>query len=514
VQAEPPTTTPDTPMMHPLAQALVDAHATIAPKVAAASTAHVVGLLETFEADIGPMVAPIAQRLRDDPATPADLHPLLDALIAPPHFGVSLAISFALGAILSPVIGAAFAPAVQGIENAAWLANPSRPLSADLLAAAVLKGVEDEGTAASEAAKSGYSAGAFDVMVKAAGQAIGIQEALLLLRRAQISEGQFRQVEQYSNLNPAFYGMAELLKYGPLSVGEAVTAALKGHMSDADAATAVGYAGIDPSHFAVLKASAGRPLGLEEMLHLWNRGVMAQADVEAGIRQSDINDAYIPFALQLQHYFPPPRSVVPMLRSGAITEAQGRQLLGYYGVGEPWATAFVDEAKHTKSGAVKELTQAQVTATYEAQLMPRATALARIEGVGYSAADAGALLDLADEKRARALEDAAIRKVGTEYVARKITKAQATTALGAAQVPQTAVTLLFKFWDIELSTDLRHPTEAQITHAYRQGVLTAAECKTRLLALGIPAADLAIIVAAAYPPTKPNRPAIDAVVNA
>lgn len=499
-----------------LREALIGAHGALADRIDERKKAHVASVLDTFEADIAPLLAPLVQEAIAHPAMPEHLKPLLAQVAAPDHFSGSLLIGVAVGAIIGPVLGSAVEPYVQAISNNAWAANPSRPISPEILVAAVLKGVEAEPNAAPEAARSGYSSGAFATMVAASGQAIGLAEALLLLRRAQISDAEFTSVLQYSNQNPRFYGMSRALKYAPLSVGEAVTAALKGHMSDAEAATAVGYAGIDPVHFPVLKASAGRPLGLEEMLHLWNRGIMSQADVEAGIRQSDINDAYLPFALELRHYFPPPRSVVPMLRANAITEAQARQLLTYYGVGEPWQSAFIAEGKKTSSSTTKTLTQAQVTASYETRLITRAAAITRLETAGYDAADAAAILDLADEKRTIAMADATQRLVGSRYITRKIGKPEATTQLNAIPIPTAAQADLFHLWDIERKITVHHLTPAQVIGGYRRGQIGPIDCKARLIALGVQPEDMAILVADGFPPTKPvaAQAAANAVVNA
>jgi hypothetical protein len=511
-----PTPAGPVPLGDALARALVDAHGQVAPKIAEANTAHVVNLLETFEQDIGPMVAPIAEQLRNDPQTPEMLHPLLDALVAIPHFGVSAVIYVAIGSILSPVFQAAFAPVVQVIANAAWPKLPNNPLSADLLAGSVLKGVLTESQAAGLAAVTGYDTTAFHTMVQTAGQALGLAEALLLLRRGQITDADFTAVEQYSNLNPKFYGMAALLRYAPLSTGEVVAANLKGHLDDATAAQYLGYTGIDPVHQPLLKAAAGRPIGVEEAVRLWKRGLIDEARLTAIVQQSDVNDAYLPEVKLTGVYYPPPRSIVPMLRAGGITEAEARDLLAKQGVEEPWITAFIAEASKTKTGKVKELTESQVTALYEARLMDRATALARIETLTYTAADAAALLDLADEKRKMSLQTAALRKIGAEYIGRKITLAEATSAMGAAGIPTAAQHDQVTYWDVEKSVNVHRPSPAQVVGAFRRTEISAADCKLRLQQLGVADADIGIFVADGYPPTKAAQAKAEAaaVVNA
>ena len=78
-----------------------------------------------------------------------------------------------------------------------------------------------------------------------------------------------------------------------------------------------------------MKATAGRPPGVESMLQLWNRNLagdnrssVTEAVINDVVHQSDINDRFLPYVKELRTYIPPPRSIVPMLRSGAITQAE------------------------------------------------------------------------------------------------------------------------------------------------------------------------------------------------
>lgn len=498
--------------MHPLAQAQIDAHEHLAPQIAAAQKAHLVDVLEHFESDIAPLVAPFVQSVVDDPDTPDHIKALLAPLTAPQHFGESIIIGIAVGSILSPVLTAIFDPVLVELAKHQWelaVGGPSirplggRPVSPDLLAAAALKGVITEQDGASQASQSGTSADAFRTMFETAGQSIGLAEALLLLRRNQITPAIFRAIVQYSNINPKFYDLPEKLRYAPPTVGEAVTGALKHHLDPAVAAEMVGHAGVDPANFDWLLASAGRPLALEETLHLWNRGEVDETFVRQTIAQSDINPDYTEAALKLRHYFPPPRSIVPMLRSGAITEAQARRLLGFYGVDQEWSDAFVAEATHTSSTTVKELSSSQVTRMYSNRLIDRPTAQARLTALKYPPADATLLLDFADDARHERVLNATINKVGTLYVAHKLSKADATAALHDAAVPAAAQHDLFTLWDIQRTANVHLPSPAMIVAAGRRRELSPAEVKVRLNQLGIANTDLHIFVADGWPPSKP-----------
>lgn len=490
-------------------------HDRLAPKIDARKNAHVTGLLETFERDIAPLVAPIAQSLLDDESTPAELRPMLETLTGPTHFSESIIIGIALGSILSPVLAAAIAPQVQGVENTAWPKSPNRPLPPELLAASVLKNVLTEDQAKGTAAVSGIDNGAFHTMVETAGQSIGVAEALLLLRRGQITDAQFTQVLQYSNVNKAFYDMARALRYAPPSVGEVITGALKGHLTAADAQARLAVAGVDPSNYAWLLASAGRPPGVEMVIQLWNRQLATEADVDRTIRQSDINPDFADLVKATRWYQIPPRSIVPMLRAGGITEARARTLLSEHGVRTEDQDAFIAEAKHTTTSTAKELTQAQITRMYGDRFLTRAAANARLVTIGYPADQITLLLDYADTARTEKLTNALITKVGTLYVGHKLTKADATTPLTNAGIPTAAQHDLFAVWDIERTANLHVPTPAGVIGAMRRGIITPAATHRRLNALGISDDDIAIFVGDGWPPTAPQdaHAAVTAVLS-
>src|SRR5205814_1318360 len=141
----------------------------------------------------------------------------------------------AVGAVVSPVLVAATAPLTQVLANEAWSTGPTIPLSPDLLAAAVIKGVVSEPNAASAAALSGVDASRFHTMVMTAGQSFGVAEALLLLRRGQIDRAEFDRIVKYSNTRDDFIPDILKLIYAPPPPGEVVAGALKQHL---DATTA------------------------------------------------------------------------------------------------------------------------------------------------------------------------------------------------------------------------------------------------------------------------------------
>lgn len=486
-----------------LEQALVGAHAKVSGAINDKKKEHVANVLDQFEADIAPLLEPLVAEVLANPGTPEHLKALLTQIGAPEHFSSSLLIGVAVGAIIGPVLGSAVQPYVQDISNKAWSVNSSAPLSPALLAEAVIKGVyTDAGAAQTEAALSGVNADRFSTMVATAGQAIGIEQALLLYRRGDITEAELRRVVQYSNVRDDFFPDVLKLQYVPPSASEAIVGALKHHLQPADAKIKFGQAGIDPSNFDWLLASAGRPLGLEQMLHLLNRKVMTEADVRQGIAQSDVNDDYADWAIALQHYYPPPRSLVPMLRAEAITEAQFRTFMSYYGASDDVVEAFLKEATKPANSSVKELSASVVVRLYEQKIIQRAEALTRLEALKYNATDADLYLQVADDAVKERFLAAGANRVHSRYISYKIDHAAALAALAKEGQPPDAAAQLMALWSLERDANTSVLTLSQIQQGYHRGIITLAEFVSMVQERGYSGLAVKILAAEAWPPAK------------
>jgi len=488
---------------------------------AQARTAHVAGLLEQVERDLVPFVAPFLTDLLESGELPAPVHELLAAVAAPEHFTQALLLGVAVAGILQPLLSAITAPAVQALTNVSWhgaATTPGNPgtihISPSEAAIAVLKGVFDQPHGATLAAYSGTSADDFDHLVRIAGQSLGYQEALLLQRRGQLVNVTLDDVLRYSNVNPEFYASALNLLYESPGIGSVLAARVKSHLDDTQALKLYTEAGGNPDNYLWERDTAGRPPGAEQMLSLWNRGDATEADVDAAIAQSDIAPHFAPFVKQLRVYIPPPRSIVPMLRSGAITEAYAQTLFAENGVRPADAAAFVTEAHTTKATATKAIGQAQIIRAYEAQLLTASAATAKLTALKYPADEIALMLELADDRRELALQEATIRMIGARYVAHHIAQPEAASLLGQVQIPALAQAQLFKLWDIERAANVHTVTVAQVVGAYRRGEIDASETRTRLLALGVQVADLGIVVADGFAPTKPDPAKVEAVLQA
>lgn len=477
-------------------------HDAIRPNAQQDRRDHLTGVLEQFEQELAPLLAPIVADLASHPATPESVRPLLQAIKGPEQFTQSLLIGIAVGSTIGPVLGAAIAPEVQQIGNIRWPTKPDIPLSPPEIALGVIRNNPHINNPAGEAAMSGINAERLQALEYNTGEPPSPQELLLLYRRGQIDQARLETGIRQSRIRDEWFPEVLDLRFAPPAAGEVIAGAIKGHLPDADATTKLGQAGIDPSNFAWMKATAGRPPGIEQMLHLWNRGVATEADVDAAVRQSDINDTYLPFVKELRKYFPPPRSIVPMLRANAITEAQARTLLTYYGVDPQWVDAFIAEAHTTRTSAIKELSASQTVRAYENGLIDQPTAMSRLEGLKYPAADATLMLQIADEAVTERYRNARVTRVHARYVAHKIDQNTATAELSKFGLPGPAISQLMTLWTDERDANTAVLSLSQTQGAYHRGIITLQEFITRAHAMGYSGLDVKIVAAEAWPPTR------------
>lgn len=495
---------------HPLVDALRAAIVEHLPTFAKARTDQTTAMLEQFEQDIAPHIAPIVDRLLADPATPDEFRSLLGAMTAPTHFGESIVIGIALGAIIAPVLNAALAPALQALTNTAWHGAATTPGNAgtirpspDLLATAVLKQVfATEGDAAPIAADNGVSAADFHTFVETAGSSSGVSDAFLLWRLGKIDKATFENMLAAVGIAGRFFGPIEELFTLPLSAAEAISANVKGWIDDTTTANYLQANGVDPTLQQTLKHAAGRPLTWLEVFSAIHRGYTGPITPEHALQQSDINDDYAPLLPFLQYKYPSLFQIVALLKDGGMTPARARTDLLYEGFDPVDVEAIVTGTKSTTTAKVHDITASQTLAMCRDRFITHAEATTRLTALGYSAADVTTYLGYADENRAIKLSNALISSVGSLYVAHKLDKTGATTALNGDAIPADVQADLFHVWDLERAAKVHVPTVANVVGAYRRGEITAADCKLRLQELGVQDGDLGIIVADGWPPTK------------
>jgi hypothetical protein len=201
-----------------------------------------------------------------------------------------------------------------------------------------------------------------------------------------------------------------------------------------------------------------------------------------------------------------------MVRSGALTPAEGADLLAKQGLNPTLVQAYIADATRTKAAAQKQLSLSTVLGMYEAKSITAEQAATFIKDLGYTAAEADAELAYADYTRAHKGLQAAVNRVGAAYVARKIDATEATAALATLGVPGDAITQQIQTWDVERTTQVRVLSEAQIATAFYYELFSTdpatnqATAVQNLQDLGYSAYDAWVLLSNRAKGPLPNRP--------
>lgn len=456
--------------------------------------AWITAWMERAERELSPTLAHLYGDLLEHPELPPGLRAVIEQGVNPTH-----QVDFILNVILTVAgvganLAAITAPFVQKAVNDAWVRHPVRPLTPEELAVAVVKGQRDFATAYDEAAKNGISEPDFETLVNATGNPPGVESLLFMWRRGIIDSARLLEGIEQSNLKVEWAGELERLAYGPPSAQAALLGAVQGHIDGATAQDIVRQNGIDPANYAWLYQNTGRPPGPMQMVDLWNRGVIDQATVEQSIRESDVKDKYIPAFLGLREHLLPQKTVVAGVHQGVIPDNVALGLLLKLGISPTNAGYLIQEGHNSKVATHRALTVSMITDAYENGSITRTDAAARLVAMNYLAADAEFILDGVDLKWELALHSATVTRIRTLYLGHHIDRNTASSDLDKVGVTPAHRDLFLQLWDLTRTTPSRTLTEAQAASAYKAKLITEAQFRARLVAMGYDTVDIDLLV--------------------
>lgn len=443
-----------------------------------------------------------------------------------------------LWGVLYGLLGTVFEPVTTEIGQEVWEAAVTgglhRALSPELLAVMVVRGWMTEAEAEAEALKNGVNQGDFSRMVANARNPIGPEEAAVALRRQLIPEDAPPGVPSYlnairqGNLGDQWADVIKALSKQIPSPSDVLQANLEGQIPAGTDPRAlyerVGGLATDPNDgfdwFTLMFNTRGSAPSPNEAGVMANRGIIPWDGQGPGVTsfyqaflEGPWRNKWEPAWRALTEYLPPPRTVVAMVRSGALSPADALVLLEKHGLTPTLAQAYITDATHTKAATQKQLSLSTVLGMYEAKQIDAATATGFITNLGYTAAEATAELSYADYQRAHKGLAAAVNKVGAAYLAKKIDAAAATSALATLGVPAEAIQQQIATWDVERTTQVRVLTESQIVMAFIYNVFSAdvstnqATAQAYLVDLGYTAYDAWVLLSARAHGPLPNMPA-------
>lgn len=385
-------------------------------------------------------------------------------------------------------------------QQVAWHYKPVKALSAQEVAAAVVKGEDTTFDAVNEASLNGISAERLQALVNLTGNPPGPEQLMAWLRQGKATTDNVRRGVRQGFIKNEWVDFYLRDLHYPISAQEAVQAAVQGHMSKDDAANVAEQSGVWPSDFEILYQTAGSPPGDVQMLELWQRGFISEARLDQGLRESRLKDDWIPDLKRLAQKFPPERSVVHLITTGAISDAEGRHLLTQLGYAPAVIDALIRAGHTTKTAATKELSVATVRSLYTDRVITRDVAVSDLVKLKYTTEQANEILDLADGLVMQSYHKAAVSRIHSLYVQHHIEAPQASTDLDSIGTPPDQRDHLLTLWALERAANVKTLSLGQLNSAYKKGIIDLAEFTDRVVKLGYTPADALILSSIDVPP--------------
>lgn len=403
--------------------------------------------------------------------------------------------------LVGQLVSAILSPYYQALSNEVNSVTPLVPLSPADLALAVIRNIQDEGSAAGEASQSGVSADRFHRLVLLTGDAPGPQELAEALRRGFIDAGRYDVGIRQGRLRDEWGPLMQQLAIREPSPTEALTAAVEGQISDTDARAKFAAFGGDPKNYDWLLGTIGAgpsPLEAATMAYRgvipWDGSGLGVMSFEQAVKEGHSRNKWIPAWRALSVYLPPPRTIVAMVKEGALTHDEAATLLAKHGLSADLIAAYLKSATGQQLAHHKLLAESQVKALYEDQLIAKDAAVAMLVGLGYTAGDAGYVIALADAAVAHKFLTAAVGHVHTLYVHHKLDRSAAQSALSDLKVPPDGMSSLLDLWDHERAANVRTLTAAEIVDAWHVKIIDQPTAVAELVAIGFSAFDAWVLL--------------------
>jgi hypothetical protein len=306
----------------------------------------------------------------------------------------------------------------------------------------------------------------------------------------------------------------------PLSPAAAVDAVLRNQISQGDGENIAYANGLDAANFQIALNTQGNPPSLSELLELAKRGYIPYGNLDPatkapnpdeisfaqGIYEGNSKDKWLPYYAKLAEYIPPPRTVVALLRAGAITPAAAAGYLEDAGLTPELADAYVAEATAGVTAAHKAINEATAIKLYEQKLIPEAEAVTLLENLGYDPDEASLIIATADASATATALHSNVTKVGGFYQGHKIDSATAQTLLAQLGVAPAQIADLMAGWNVDRAGNVKILTPAQIAAAFENTVYTQDEAMTELEGLGYTPFDSWTLLSIAAKEALPNKP--------
>ncbi len=390
-----------------------------------------------------------------------------------------------VGQLVATTISSALGPEFLELQQESFRLTNTRALDPALAIDAYVRGHRSQADAQNDVAAAGYDGELFRVMASTAGEPLPLLLAMQAWRRGFLAlddgnpEGtSVRQVVKESRLFNKYFDVVGKLQFEVAPVGTVIEGWLRAQIAEADARKLLYQSGVDDATATLMYKSAGRPPGPQELGLMWHRGIIPEGPeggdaltLHQGFKETDLKDKWYEKWRDSLEYRPPPRTIVALLRSGSITDAQATDLLKEEGLSPANVAIYIASAHHEKAQGTKELTKAEWLAMYVDQAITATELRAKLATLGFTSTSADLEIQLADLKITHALEQRAINRVASLYVGRRIGKQMASDTLDSLKLPAAQRDRLLQVWGLERGDNLKLLTSTVLAFAVKESLL-------------------------------------------
>lgn len=374
------------------------------------------------------------------------------------------------------------------------LALRHTPLSPGDAAAAQSRNLLSPEQVRAAAAAAGVSSTDADVLMGLAGQPPDPTDLIFAWRRGIITESDVDRGIVQGPIRNEWIPVVKALADAPLAPQEAAAAVTQGHLSYADGESKARLSGVLPDDFKTIVANAGRPPGIEFAAEAYNRGLITDAQWERMFLESAIKNEYIPLMRAMRINLLPVDTIRLMYRNGVYPYDAAVAGLRDHGLTEVDARAALALEDVRKHSATKDLSQSQVVELYTTELVSAEQAAEMLAAAGFDDQEVQWRLALAEVDRMKRFVNAAVSRVRSAYVGRRIDDNEALALLDQIGVHPAQRDRLVDLWDLERDVTTAQLTTAQIQAALRKGFIDPQQAYDRFLARGYSPEDADIII--------------------
>lgn len=370
------------------------------------------------------------------------------------------------------------------------------------------------------AAHQGVDNADFDTLVHLAGDAPAPGQLATALRRGLIANAgtgpastSFQQGIAEGRLADKWAGVIHGLAQEWPTPTDALDAQVKGQLTAAQGRALYERLGGAPEFHDWLLATIGDSPTPLQAAQLAARGIIPEHGIgpqvvsyDQAVKESRYRDKWGPAYRRLSEHIPPPSTITEMLAHRLISDAEAHSLLMQNDMSATLAAAYVAEAHYVQVSTDRGLTQGNVISLYIAHVIDRKQAGQLLTLLHVAPEAARELLDLADLRYIVDTINKSVQRVATLFTGRKIGATAARAALLKLQIPAHTIDEIISGWEIQAAINVKVLTESQIAEAWYREIISDAEAKAELEAIGYTPYDAWIVLSLKAKGPIPGKP--------